>query len=74
MNAIFIEQGNGFPDVGDYVSSNDQLYMISGALGPIQTDGPRGNYCHCEVEEVDWDECDESDEFPGLIEFTKDEN
>lgn len=70
MNAIFIEQGNGFPDVGDYVSGPDQLYRITGHLGRIQTDDPRGNYCDCEVEEVDWAECDEECEFPGLIEVT----
>lgn len=72
MNAIFIEQGNGFPDVGDYVSGPDQLYMITGQFGCIQTDDPRGNYCHCEVEEVDWDECQDYDEHPGLIEVTND--
>lgn len=67
MNAIFIERGNGFAKVGDYVAGRDQLYRITGALGPIWTDGERGNYCHCEVEEVDWNDCPEVDEFRGLI-------
>lgn len=67
MEAIILEQGNGFPAAGRYVSSGDQLYRVVELSGPIHTDGTRGNYVYAEVEEADWDDCDESDVFPAGI-------
>ena len=56
--ATIQERGNGFCDVGDYVSGNDgELYRVVRFVGRIQT-GQSGsgapNYIHAEVEPADW--------------------
>jgi hypothetical protein len=65
--ARIIEQGNGFPEVGDYCSGNGQLYEITEILGRIQTDDNRGNYFLAEVEEADYSDCSEEDEHSALV-------
>ena len=68
VRATIEERGNGFPDVGDYVPGDDGgLYRVVSTDGRIQT-GPAGtaNWIRASVESVEWDDCDEGDEFPAM--------
>lgn len=59
MNATIYERGNGFADVGDYVSGDGNLYRVTATSGNIQTGNPGSgapNYMAAEVEEADWDD------------------
>jgi len=51
-----IERGNGFSNVGDYVTDGDDLYLITRVFGGIETTGRQGNWMRAEVEEADWDD------------------
>lgn len=63
------EQGNGFPRVGDFVASSDQLYCIVSIDSPIHTDaGAKGNYIYATVASADWFACAEGDEFAARVE------
>lgn len=57
IKATISEQGNGFPDVGDYVTGNDgEVYEVL-SLGPrIETRGPGAGNCipGCELQLADW--------------------
>jgi len=69
ITANIVEQGNGFPGVGDYVSGEGQLYRVLSMGSRIHTDGRRGNYVTAQVEEVGWDACDESAEHSALVDL-----
>lgn len=70
MDAKIIEHGNGFPDVGDYVSDGDQLYRVLSTGTTIHTTGMRGNWVTAQVEEADWDDCAERDQFTATVEVS----
>jgi len=54
MQAKIIERGNGYADVGDYVSGDDgEVYTVVSFRGPIFTGGA-GNFMHATVELADW--------------------
>lgn len=64
------ERGNGFPSVGDYVSGEDgTLYRVLSAGSTIHTTGGRSNWITAQVEECDWSDCDEGDEFQASVEI-----
>lgn len=65
--ADIYEQGNGLPDVGDYVSDGDDLFEIITIAGNIQTDSPRGNYVGATVKRVAWDACAEEDQHTARV-------
>ena len=68
IEATIEERGNGLPDVGDYVPGDGGLYLVVRIVGPIHTGGVgRGNYVHALVALVDWNECDEGDEFLAAV-------
>lgn len=58
LTGIVQERGNGFADVGDYVSSHDgNVYRIVEYVGPIHTGScGGGNYSHAVLELCDWDD------------------
>jgi len=63
-NATIEEQGNGFPDVGDYCEGEGQLWHVMQLASRIQTgDATTGfaDYVYALVEEADYADCDESD-------------
>ena len=66
MKATIQERGNGFPDVGDYVSGDDgQLYEIVSLDTRIFTGNPGSgapNYMYGEVELADWSDVDDDSE------------
>jgi len=68
-NAIITEQGNGFPDVGDYVTTGDSLWEIVALGSDIRAgyDG-QGDWIRAEVIEADWSDCDE--EHSAAVEVT----
>jgi len=58
-NATIEEQGNGFPDVGDYCEGEGQLWHVLEMASRIQTGDT--NYVYARVESADYADCDESD-------------
>lgn len=67
-NAKIIEQGNGLPDCGDYVTGDDgELYVIIRIEDRINTGHHPGdgNWCRARVLPVDWDNVDEAKIFPA---------
>lgn len=58
MNAIITETGNGFPQVGDYVTADSSyLYRVVAVGSNITTHGPgKGNSIEAQVQDADWDE------------------
>ena len=50
QTAIIIEQGNGFPNIGELITINDILYTVIEYNGPIHTDRLGGNYHYAAVE------------------------
>lgn len=71
ITANIFEQGNGFPYVGEYVAGDGQLYRVLTIGTRIHTGDRRGNYVTVQVEEVDWSDCEESDEHSALVEVSK---
>lgn len=68
-SARLIEQGNGFPRVGDYVAGGSDLYRVVAVDTSIQTTGLRGNWIGADVVAADWDDCDESDVHSARVEL-----
>lgn len=62
MQAIIIEQGNGYPTVGAYVAADGDLYRVTAIETHIHTGDARGNYVHATVERADWSDCPEGAE------------
>jgi hypothetical protein len=64
VECTIIENGNGLPDVGDYVPGTDgELYQVAAMSGTIHTGPPgHGNYVHATVAHACWDEVDEDEE------------
>lgn len=65
MKATITERGNGFPSVGQYVSSvrDGNIYRVTAIVGRIQTHGPgQGNTIEAEVEMADWTDIDDETE------------
>ena len=62
--ASVVECGNGFPDVGDVVGSDEVAYRVLRSGSRIETQGSGlGNICHGYiVEEVDWDDVSAEDD------------
>jgi hypothetical protein len=58
------ERGNGFPDVGDYVSGDDgEVYEVVSMDSTIHTGGAGGgNYVHARVVLADWSDVDDDNE------------
>ncbi len=76
MQAIVTDRGNGLPDVGDYVPGDDgNLYRIESIRGRIETGRHtgEGNWMRVNVAMVDWDSCEESEEFPAMVSVDDDE-
>lgn len=67
--ATIYEQGNGFPDAGDYASDGDTLFQIVTIDGRIQTGSPRGNYVSATVRQVPWDACTEDDQHTARVDL-----
>lgn len=74
MKATIHEMGNGLPEVGDYVAGADgsatYLYRVESIDSRIQTSakGSGGaNWVFATVEQVDWSDCAEGDEFPARV-------
>lgn len=70
INATIREMGNGFPSEGDYVSGEGILWRIVRLEGRICTGNSsagEGNYVYAVVEEADWDDCSEADEFTAYV-------
>jgi len=63
------ERGNGFPDAGSYVPGDDgSLYRVVSIEGRIHTaNNGAANWIRSSVEQVEWDDCDEADEFPAMV-------
>lgn len=63
IKATIEERGNGFPDVGDYVSDSDgNLYEIIYTDNNISTNPPHGNSISALLERADWSDLDEDEE------------
>jgi hypothetical protein len=63
-----LEQGNGFPKVGDYLSGDTSPHRIENIFSFIHTDNMFGNYVFGHVREFTWDECEGKEFFPaGMI-------
>lgn len=54
IDAIIIEQGNGFPNVGDILWDNEgNVYRLIATDGRIHTGRASGNYIHGTLEAAD---------------------
>lgn len=61
--ATIEERGNGWADVGDYVSESGTLYRVVSCKGTIHTQQPGApNYVHAIVEDADWSDVDDDNE------------
>ena len=63
--ATISERGNGFPDVGDYVSGDDgEVYVVTAIpSGRIETHGSgAANTIDAEVALADWSDVDDDSE------------
>jgi len=70
LRARIVELGNGFPNVGDYVSDDEgALYRVLAFVGNVETDTFPGapNWVRAEVERASWDDCDEDTVFHGQV-------
>lgn len=65
--AIIIEQGNGYPDVGAYVSGAGELYRVMTIETHIHTGDSRGNYVYATVEPASWSDCPEGAEHSARV-------
>lgn len=68
--ATIHERGNGFPDEGAYVPGEGLLWRVVRIEGRICTgNSSKGgsNYVYAEVEEAEWEDCPEEDEFPAEV-------
>ena len=67
--ATIEERGNGFPSVGDYVPGDDGLYRVVSIDSRIETGRAPGcsSWIRATVEEADWEDCDEGEEFPASV-------
>jgi len=70
-NATIYEQGNGLPEVGDYVGGRGYLYRIESIDSRIETSA-RGNCVRATVVDADWDDCSEEDEHTALCQVDED--
>jgi len=60
LEAVIYERGNGFPEVGEHVSSNDgRVWLITKCRGIIHS-SPGGNYCYALVGPADWSDVSEA--------------
>jgi hypothetical protein len=65
IEAVIIEQGNGFPIKGDYVSLYWELYQVESVGWTIQTGAPwgrYGNWLYAEISEADWRDLEDEEE------------
>lgn len=70
MKARITEQGNGFPDVGDYCTDGDSLYRVLSTESAIHTENsPRGNWITARVVAVDWSACSEAEQHSATVEL-----
>jgi len=68
-NAIITEAGNGFPNVGDYVTTGDSLWEIVSLDSHVHLEYEgKGDWIRAEVIEADWADCDE--EHSASVEVT----
>jgi len=59
IDAIIIEQGNGFPFAGDIVCIYGDAYRVVSVDSDIQTIGRwGGNWVYATIESCEWPECD----------------
>jgi hypothetical protein len=71
IKATAYDLGNGLPDVGDYIATSDQLYIVEAHTSRISTNQPGvGNSLRVELKECDWDDCAEEDEHRCLVRLT----
>ena len=75
MNAIIIEQGNGFPSIGDYVADRKagELYRVTEIGTHTITEENRGRSRYGTVEAVSWDDCPAGSEHTACVEIQADE-
>lgn len=72
--AIIIERGNGFPDVGDYVSDAEgELFRVVEIGDYITTGDARGNVVWAEVERAEWTDIAEDAEHSAIVDWEDDE-
>lgn len=69
MNAIIEERGNGFAEVGDYVSGGGCLYRVAAMDPSIHTTPTGPNYACGEVEEADWSDITDEDDIRCTVRF-----
>lgn len=71
IECIIKEQGNGMPDVGDYIAgSGGSLYRIV-SMGRLEAGAYPGTpyWCHGTVERVEWDACTEDEQHTAFAEL-----
>lgn len=61
--ATIIEQGNGYPSIGDYVQCEGDLYRVVSTGSSITTGDVRGNAISAVLERAKWGDCEEDDVF-----------
>lgn len=71
-NARIVETGNGLPgerDMPAYVAGEGLLWRVL-RVGRVETGRApgAGDWCLAEVEDADWDDCPEGEEFPARVE------
>jgi len=72
--ARIYERGCGFPDCGELVPIEDELWRVVRLVGPIQTGDTRGNWILADVAEgPHWSEIDD-DEEPRAVASFEDED
>lgn len=58
IDAIIIEQGNGFPFAGDIVCIYGDAYRVVSVDSDIQTIGRSANWVYATIVACEWPECD----------------
>ncbi len=66
-----LEQGNGFPDEGDHVVYEGDIYRVASAGSTIHAPPALSShsdcYIHASVVEADWDDCPEGQEHTARV-------
>lgn len=71
-DVIILEQGNGFPSEGDYVTDGGDIYRVISAGSTIHAPpalSPHSDcYIYASVVAADWDDCPEGQEHSARVE------
>lgn len=73
IEAIIVKRGNGFPQEGQFIALDSELFRVVRCSGQIFTNRPGGDeHMFGAVELVDWSELRDGKPYPCALELTPD--